>query len=106
AGSFQIDAAFEAPARGVTFLFGPSGAGKSLLLSAIAGLRKLDHGRVALAGRVLEDSGSGVRLPAHERGLGLVFQNARLFPHLNVRDNLAFAVARAPGRDRNVPLED
>lgn len=95
-GTFELAAAFEAPMRGITVLFGPSGAGKSLLLSAIAGLAKLDAGRVAIGADVLEDAGAGARAPAHVREIGVVFQEARLFPHLTVRGNLAYAVKRAP----------
>jgi molybdate transport system ATP-binding protein len=86
-GNFALDAAFSAPA-GITALFGPSGSGKSTLLSAIAGLRRA-RGRVVLDGRALDS------LPAHARGIGMVFQEARLFPHLSVRGNLLYARRRA-----------
>lgn len=89
-GAFALDARFEAPLDGVTVLFGPSGAGKSLLLSAIAGLARLDAGRIVLGGRDVSAT------PTHQRGVGLVFQDARLFPHLSVRENLAYAAQRAP----------
>lgn len=96
-GAFRLSAQFSAPLNGVTALFGPSGSGKSLLLSALAGLQKLDAGRIALADRVLDDIAREVRTPAHLRGVGLVFQDARLFPHLSVRGNLDYAVRRAAG---------
>lgn len=102
-GAFTLDARFEAPAHGVTCLFGPSGAGKSLLLSVLAGLRRVDEGRIALGTRVLDDSGAHV--PPHQRGIGLVFQEARLFPHLSVRGNLDYAHARAPQARRKLGLE-
>lgn len=94
-GGFALEAAFEAPLAGITGLFGPSGAGKSLLLAAIAGLARLEAGRLALGSRLLEDVGRGVRLAPHRRGVGLLFQEARLFPHLSVLGNLQFAVRRA-----------
>lgn len=95
-GSFVLDARFEAPASGVIAVVGPSGAGKSLLLSAIAGLASLDDGRLLLGSRVFEDAGLKRRIPAHRRGVGLVFQDARLLPHLTVRGNLLYAWKRAP----------
>lgn len=88
-GGFVLDAAFGAPA-GITALFGPSGAGKSTVLSALAGLRRAD-GSVRLNGRDVS------RIPPHRRGFGLVFQEARLFPHLTAGQNLAYARRRAPG---------
>jgi molybdate transport system ATP-binding protein len=93
-GGFVLDARFTAPADGVTALFGPSGAGKSTVLAALAGLKKLEGGRIALMGRVCADA--GLHVPPHERGFGLVFQEARLFPHLTIRQNIAYAASRAP----------
>lgn len=87
-GDFVLDAAFTAPA-GITALFGPSGAGKSTLLSALAGLKPA-AGSVKLAGRQLNT------IAPHRRGFGLVFQEARLFPHLTAGQNLAYARRRAP----------
>jgi molybdate transport system ATP-binding protein len=94
-GAFTLEVDFALPPAGVTVLFGPSGAGKSLLLSAIAGLTPLRSGGVRLDGRWLEGPDAPVRAAAHERRIGLVFQEARLFPHLSVRDNLRYAQARA-----------
>lgn len=71
-------------------LVGPSGAGKSSLLDAIAGLLRPERGRIALGGEVLFDSAAGVNLPPERRGAGYVFQDLRLFPHRNVRANLAY----------------
>jgi molybdate transport system ATP-binding protein len=89
-GGFVLDAQFQAPADAITALFGPSGAGKSTLLSALAGLRRAE-GSIILNGRNISD------LPPHRRGFGLVFQDARLFPHLTAGQNLAYARRRAPG---------
>jgi molybdate transport system ATP-binding protein len=89
-GKFSLAARFTAP-DGITALFGPSGAGKSSLLSALAGL-KAASGRIALNGKSVEGLGP------HQRGFGLVFQDARLFPHLTVGGNLVYAQRRAPPR--------
>lgn len=88
-GAFLLDAAFDAP-DGVTALHGPSGAGKTTLVNAVAGLLRPDAGRIAVGGTVLLDRQRGIDLPAHRRGVGYVFQDARLFPHLSVRQNLLF----------------
>ena len=74
----------------VVGVLGPNGAGKSTLLAVLAGLVPLDAGRVALDGQVLEEPGRGVRLPTEERGIGLVFQDHLLFPHLSALENVAF----------------
>jgi molybdate transport system ATP-binding protein len=104
-GAFALEASFEAPGEGITVVFGPSGAGKSMLLSMVTGLHRLARGRVSLGGRLLEDAGKSERLPTHARGVGLVFQDARLFPHMTVRENLAYAERRRPA-DRNAPVVD
>lgn len=75
-------------------LFGPSGAGKTQTLQLIAGLARPDAGHVRLAGSTLFDAGAGVNLPPQARRLGLVFQDYALFPHLTVRQNVAFGLAR------------
>ena len=84
---FSLDLAFEAPA-GVTALFGRSGSGKSTVINAVAGLLAPDQGRVSTGGAVLLDTAAGINLPPHRRHIGCVFQEARLFPHLTVRQNL------------------
>jgi molybdate transport system ATP-binding protein len=71
-------------------LVGPSGAGKSTLLDVIAGLTPAQAGRVQVAGRTLFDSAAGVALAPHARGLGYVFQQPALFPHLSVLENLRY----------------
>ena len=102
-GAFLLEASLDAPADGITAVFGPSGAGKSMLLSAIAGLNKLERGILRWSGRILEDGSKRERISPHQRGIGLVFQDARLFPHLTVRGNLAYAERRRPA-DRVVPV--
>lgn len=90
---FDLQVAFTSPARHLA-LFGPSGSGKTSVLLAIAGLRRPDAGRIRLAGEPLFDSSAGVDVGAAQRGLGIVFQDGRLFPHLRVRDNLLYGQKR------------
>jgi len=99
-GSFALEAAFTAEG-GVTALFGRSGSGKTSLVRSIAGLIRPDHGHIALDGRVLTDTDRNVFTPRHRRRFGYVFQEARLFPHLSVRQNLAYGrwFAKSPPRD-------
>ncbi|MBV0892321.1 molybdenum ABC transporter ATP-binding protein [Paracoccus sp. Z118] len=92
---FTLDAAFEAPG-GVTALFGRSGSGKTTIVNAVAGLLRPDRGRIVIGGRVLMDSATGAFLPPHKRRIGYVFQEARLFPHLTVRQNLTYGARFAP----------
>ena len=94
-GDFTLDAAFENDG-GVLALFGPSGSGKSTVINLIAGLTRLQQGRVTLNGEALDDTAAGVHMPVHRRRVGLVFQDSRLFPHLSVRQNLLFGQFLAP----------
>jgi molybdate transport system ATP-binding protein len=97
-GDFTLDAAFAVRRRGITALFGPSGAGKTTIVNAIAGLVRPQHGRIAIEGEVVLDTGARVFVPARLRRTGCVFQDARLFPHLNVENNLRFGWRRAKPR--------
>jgi molybdate transport system ATP-binding protein len=90
---FHLKAAFTAGA-GVTALLGPSGSGKSSVLSVLAGLRRPDRGRVRLGDEVLLDTAAGVDVPPERRGIGYVFQDFLLFPHLTVRRNLLYGWRR------------
>lgn len=94
---FDLDVAFTSAAP-VVALYGPSGAGKSLTLQAMAGLLQPRGGHVRIGGRTLYESASGINLPVERRGLGYLFQSYALFPHLNVRDNVAFGLTRWGGR--------
>lgn len=76
--------------EGITVLFGPSGVGKTSVLDMVAGLLRPDAGHVRVGGEVLFDAAAGVNLPPARRHAGYVFQDARLFPHLNVRANLLY----------------
>ncbi len=101
AGDFELDAALAAAAGRTVALLGPNGAGKSTLLGAVCGLLALDGGRVVLDGEVLEDPAAGVRVPVARRGIGVVFQNLRLFPALDVAGNVAYGL-----RARGVPRRE
>lgn len=87
--NFLLDVNFNIQPR-VTGLFGPSGAGKSTLLNILAGLIQPDSGRIVLDGVCLFDSKLKINVPIHQRHIGLIFQESRLFPHLNVQDNLVY----------------
>lgn len=86
-------------------VFGPSGSGKSTLASLVAGLERPDSGTIVLDGETLFDSSRGINLPPERRRIGMVFQNASLFPHLSVRDNLLYGQKRTPTMLRNIDLE-
>jgi molybdate transport system ATP-binding protein len=89
-GTFRLSAAFAAQI-GLTVLFGASGAGKTSVLKMIAGTRRPDSGYIIANGRTLFDAERGIDIPPSRRGIGYVFQDGRLFPHLNVRHNLTYA---------------
>ncbi|HEY0848484.1 MAG TPA: molybdenum ABC transporter ATP-binding protein, partial [Bradyrhizobium sp.] len=88
-GDFALEACFTSRGR-VTGLFGASGAGKTSLINMIAGLLRPDRGVIALDDEVLDDTANGVHVPPHRRRIGYVFQDARLFPHMNVAENLDY----------------
>ncbi|APX13816.1 molybdenum ABC transporter ATP-binding protein [Tateyamaria omphalii] len=99
-GGFDLDVAFEA-GPGVTALFGRSGAGKTTIVNAVAGLLRPDHAQITLDGDRFDT------LPVHRRRVGYVFQDARLFPHMTVADNLDYASrygARARDRPRIIEM--
>lgn len=98
-GWFQIDAQF-ASDGGVTALFGRSGAGKTTLTKLISGLLRPEQGRIVVNGRILFDAHQGIDIPTRQRRLGYVFQDARLFPHLNVRQNLLYGHWFTPRLER------
>ncbi|NKX45986.1 molybdenum ABC transporter ATP-binding protein [Roseicyclus persicicus] len=98
-----LDVAFDAP-PGVTALIGRSGAGKTTVANVIAGLMRPDRARIALDGAVLVDTAAGLWPPPQARRVGYVFQEARLFPHLSVRQNLLYG-ARRRGRLREGQAE-
>ncbi|MDF1804086.1 molybdenum ABC transporter ATP-binding protein [Thalassovita sp.] len=100
-GAFRLNAAFEA-GPGVTALFGRSGSGKTTLINAVAGLLTPQSGRISVGTRPLFDSRTGTNVPVHKRRVGYVFQDARLFPHMTVAQNLRYGqrFARRPALPR------
>src|ERR1035437_9403500 len=90
-GSFRLEADLRAAPGEVLGVLGPNGAGKTTLLRALAGLDALASGSICLGNLTLDDAATDTFVPAQRRPVGLVFQNYRLFPHLNVRDNVAYA---------------
>ena len=101
-GEFSLQASFSSEGR-VTGLFGASGAGKTSLVNMIAGLLRPDRGSIAIDGDTLDDTDKGVHVPAYRRRIGYVFQDARLFPHLDVRANLDYG--RRMNRLADDPLQ-
>ncbi|MFQ5775971.1 MAG: molybdenum ABC transporter ATP-binding protein [Kiloniellaceae bacterium] len=104
-GGFRIESDFSCASSGIVALFGRSGAGKTSLVNMLAGLLRPDRGRIAVNGAVLFDSARGVDVPPERRRLGYVFQEGRLFPHLSVRGNLTYGLARAPRAARRIGLD-
>jgi len=96
--TFELNVSLRCPTPGVIALFGPSGAGKSTLAHIIAGLIPLQSGYIRLDGETLSDSALGIHIRPEQRGIGYVFQDARLFPHLSVSGNLRFASQRVGNR--------
>lgn len=88
--SFALDVDFNAPA-GITALFGRSGSGKTSIINMIAGSVTPDHGRITLDNTVIVDTKNQHIVPVHQRGVGYLFQDDRLFPHLSVAGNLNYA---------------
>lgn len=98
-GAFQLDATFRTDSS-VTAIFGRSGSGKTSLLRQIAGLTHPDAGHIAVDNQTIVDTSRQVRLPAHRRHFGFVFQDARLFPHLTVKQNLNYGRFFAGRREK------
>jgi molybdate transport system ATP-binding protein len=104
-GDFKLNVDLNLPGTGITVLFGHSGSGKTSLLRCIAGLQHAPEGFLAINGAVWQDSERGLFLPTHKRPLGYVFQEANLFPHLTVRDNLNYGLKRIKQNPGTVKLE-
>jgi molybdate transport system ATP-binding protein len=103
-GGFTLDVALEVAPGEVVAVLGPNGSGKSTLLGTLAGLYVPEDARITLGGRTLTDTAGGTAVPAHRRRVGLLSQQALLFPHLSARDNVAFG-PRCGGRPRREAAE-
>ena len=99
---FELDISLHLPNQGVSALFGPSGSGKTTCLRAMAGLERLPNSRFVVAGQVWQDESQGIFIPPHQREIGYVFQEASLFPHLTVQQNLCFGYQRIPIHQRQL----
>lgn len=98
-GKFELSATFASSGQ-LTALFGHSGSGKTSLINLIGGLARPDSGRIVANGRVLVDTQAGIWVPAHKRRIGYVFQDARLFPHMTVAQNLNYGRFFTPPAQR------
>jgi molybdate transport system ATP-binding protein len=94
--AFTLDAGFKIDRPGITALFGQSGAGKTTIANAVAGLLRPNEGRIVIGETIAFDKAGGIFVPPRLRRIGYVFQDARLFPHLSVEQNLRFGSRRAP----------
>ncbi|MEW9898404.1 molybdenum ABC transporter ATP-binding protein [Chitinivorax sp. PXF-14] len=101
-GEFRLDVDLALPLSGVSVLFGASGSGKTTILRCLAGLEPKARGRLQVGEQVWQDDAQGLCLPPHQRELGMVFQEASLFPHLSVRRNLEYGLRRTPPAARRV----
>jgi molybdate transport system ATP-binding protein len=95
--SLEIDVTIPA---GITILFGASGSGKSTLLNCIAGLERPQGGRIILGGRVLFDAAARINVTPARRGVGYLFQDLALFPHMSIRRNLTYGLDGTPRAER------
>jgi molybdate transport system ATP-binding protein len=101
---FTLDIGFESDSP-LTALFGPSGSGKTSVLNMIAGVHRPDRGRIVVAGHVLIDTEARIFVPPHRRRVGYVFQDAQLFPHLTVDQNIKFGQWFTRGEKNALPPE-
>ncbi len=102
---FRLAVDLRLPGHGVTALFGHSGSGKTTVLRCVAGLERAPGGFLEVNGHVWQDDNNGIFLPTHRRPLGYVFQEASLFPHLDVRRNVEYGQRRVPLASRRVSLD-
>ena len=102
---FSLDVNIEIASQGITGIFGSSGAGKTTLLRCIAGLERPDSGRLVVNDSVWEDSDAGIKRATHKRRIGYVFQEARLFRHLDVTQNLRYGEKRSGTQDSRIEFD-
>ncbi|MBF9194534.1 molybdenum ABC transporter ATP-binding protein [Microvirga terrestris] len=103
-GGFSLEVRFQSDGK-LTALYGPSGSGKTTIVNAIGGLVQPDHARIVVQGRELVDTKTNIVVPKHKRRIGYVFQEGRLFPHLNVRHNLLFGRWFTPSGERKASFD-
>jgi molybdate transport system ATP-binding protein len=103
---FHLQTQLEIPGSGVTVLFGPSGSGKTTLLRCLAGLERSPAGFMQFGDTLWQNEARGIFIPVHERSIGMVFQDPRLFPHLSVRSNLLYGFKRIPVQERRIFLDE
>jgi molybdate transport system ATP-binding protein len=104
-GDFKLEATIDVATSDTIALFGRSGCGKTTLINSIAGLLRPDHAFISVNGVVLEDTQANIRTPVEQRRIGYVFQDSRLFPHMNVTANLRYGERRAPAQARFVEFD-
>jgi molybdate transport system ATP-binding protein len=102
---FTLDVEWEI-GNEVAVLFGSSGAGKSMTLHLIAGLMEPDAGYIRSNGSIFFDKSSGINISPQQRSLGYVFQDRNLFPHMTVRENIAYGLKRKPREGRDTRVDD
>ncbi|MEI8351476.1 MAG: ABC transporter ATP-binding protein [bacterium] len=90
----------------ITVLYGPSGCGKSTVLRCLAGLERPSSGSIHFAGRMWFDEVSGTALPPQQRGVGFLFQDYALFPHMTVVDNIGYALVHRPAKERRRRVDE
>ncbi len=102
---FLLDVDLEVPMRGITGIFGESGSGKTTVLRCVAGLERPSAGKLVVDGEVWQDQAAKVSLAVHERRIAYVFQEPRLFWHLNVRRNLEYGLRRTQARQNGFEFD-
>ncbi|MDC0610980.1 molybdenum ABC transporter ATP-binding protein [Vibrio sp.] len=102
---FTLNVNLTLPAAGITVLFGHSGSGKTTCLRSMAGLEEFEHSYFSIGDDIWQDSERSLFVPTHKRQLGYVFQEAGLFPHLSVTDNLLFGFKRISESERKISLD-
>jgi len=103
--SFHLHINIHVPAEGVIAVFGPSGCGKTTFLRCLAGLERSPTGSMTLSTHIWQDESHGIFLPLSHRSIGYVFQEPRLFPHLNIRNNLLYGWKRTAETARLITLD-
>ena len=102
---FHFQASLDVPAEGIIAVFGPSGSGKTTFLRCLAGLERAPTGYMAVGDQIWQDEKQGIFAPLPHRSLGYVFQEPRLFPHLNVKANLEYGWKRISKSQRRIALD-